>query len=110
MLTVHIDFFKVIVELILIVLLYNFKTMFMLRLLIYIYGYFKLLPTLIIFLIKVYQNVAPDRIRNKCRFEPSCSNYTIETFRKYHLIKAFIKSTNRIYRCSSKNSGGYDYP
>lgn len=44
----------------------------------------------------------------RCRFYPSCSEYTVQAFRKYGLIRGFIKSVWRILKCNPWNPGGYD--
>ena len=79
-------------------------------------GVFAVLAVLIIFikpvfiwLVKLYQKVAPDCIRNRCRFEPSCSQYMILAVEKYGFLKGFIKGWKRIKRCVPPNSG-YDLP
>lgn len=59
--------------------------------------------------IKLYQKYAPDSIRNKCRFEPSCSEYMILAIEKYGLIKGLQKGICRLKRCNI-NDGGYDFP
>ena len=59
--------------------------------------------------VKVYQRYAPDTVRNKCRFEPSCSEYMILAIEKYGLIKGARKGINRLRRCNV-NDGGFDYP
>lgn len=64
---------------------------------------------MIIFLILVYQRYAPESIRNKCRFEPSCSEYMILSINKYGLLKGLKKGIKRCKRCNI-NDGGYDYP
>lgn len=64
---------------------------------------------MIIFLILVYQRYAPENIRNKCRFEPSCSEYMILSINKYGLLKGLKKGIKRCKRCNI-NDGGYDYP
>lgn len=64
---------------------------------------------IIIFLIKIYQKLAPISIRSKCRFEPSCSNYMLTSLEKYGLLKGLIKGVKRLNRCNI-NNGGYDYP
>lgn len=63
----------------------------------------------VIGLIHIYQRYAPDSIRNKCRFEPSCSEYMILSIEKYGLIKGVRKGIKRLKRCNIHN-GGYDYP
>lgn len=59
--------------------------------------------------VKVYQRYAPDTVRNKCRFEPSCSEYMIIAIEKYGFIKGARKGINRLRRCNV-NDGGFDYP
>ncbi|MCO7626141.1 membrane protein insertion efficiency factor YidD [Pseudomonas fluorescens] len=53
--------------------------------------------------------MAPERLRSACRFEPSCSNYSILAFQKYGFIKGVDLTARRICRCRYPN-GGTDYP
>lgn len=59
--------------------------------------------------IKIYQRYAPDSLRNKCRFEPSCSEYMILAIEKYGLIKGLQKGICRLKRCNI-DGGGFDFP
>lgn len=43
-----------------------------------------------------------------CRFQPTCSQYTIEAIEKYGAIKGLWLGFKRILRCHPKNPGGYD--
>ena len=63
----------------------------------------------IICLIRIYQRYAPDSVRNKCRFEPSCSQYMILSLQKYGLVKGLKKGIDRLKRCNI-NGGGFDFP
>lgn len=63
----------------------------------------------IICLVHIYQRYSPDSIRNKCRFEPSCSQYMIKSVEKYGVIKGVLKGINRLRRCNISN-GGFDEP
>ena len=63
----------------------------------------------VICLIKHYQKTAPQKLRESCRFVPSCSNYMIIAIDKYGLLKGVILGFKRIYRCKAPN-GGIDYP
>jgi len=63
---------------------------------------------LIIFFIKLYQIVISPISLGKCRFTPSCSNYTIEAVIKYGSIRGTIMGIKRIMRCNPFNPGGYD--
>ena len=64
---------------------------------------------IIICIIKIYQRYAPTSLREKCRFEPSCSEYMILAIEKYGFIKGVKKGINRLKRCNI-NNGGFDYP
>ena len=57
----------------------------------------------------VYKAFAPNSVRNKCRFEPTCSTYMIMAIRKYGLAVGLYKGFGRILRCKPPN-GGIDYP
>lgn len=59
--------------------------------------------------IKIYQRYAPSNLRNKCRFEPSCSEYMFLAIEKYGVCKGVKKGIGRLHRCNI-NGGGYDYP
>ena len=60
-------------------------------------------------IVKLYQRFAPASLRNKCRFEPSCSQYMVLSIQKYGAFKGLKKGVGRICRCNVKH-GGFDYP
>jgi putative component of membrane protein insertase Oxa1/YidC/SpoIIIJ protein YidD len=64
----------------------------------------------IIGVVRLYQHYAPERIRRKCIFKPTCSEYMILALEKYGLIKGLYKGMYRMFfRCK----GFYysvDYP
>ena len=64
---------------------------------------------ILICLVRIYQRYAPASIRNKCRFEPSCSVYMLQCLEKYGLFRGLKKGINRLQRCNIDN-GGFDYP
>lgn len=64
---------------------------------------------LVIRMIKKYQEVAPRRIREACRFTPSCSEYMILSLKKYGLFDGLILGLKRWSRCHPPN-GGIDNP
>lgn len=70
---------------------------------------FLFLKRILICSIHIYQHFAPDSIRMKCRFEPSCSQYMILAIEKYGVLKGIKTGINRLRRCKVGN-GGYDYP
>ena len=60
-------------------------------------------------LIHFYQRTAPRRIRESCRFEPSCSEYMILSLEKFGLINGLKKGITRLKKCKPP-FGGTDYP
>lgn len=60
--------------------------------------------------IKLYQHYAPEEIRRRCLFKPTCSEYAILAIKKYGLIIGLIKAYIRIvYKCRG-NIYRIDYP
>lgn len=62
----------------------------------------------VIWLVHLYQNKAPDKVRLKCAMEPSCSVYMILAVNKYGVIRGVYKGIRRLFRCG--NERGVDYP
>ena len=60
-------------------------------------------------LILTYQRLAPVRLRQTCRFEPSCSHYMLIAIERYGVYKGVAKGVRRLCRCHPPN-GGIDYP
>ncbi len=67
------------------------------------------LKRILICFVQMYQRFAPDSVRSKCRFEPSCSQYMILSLRKYGLWTGLAKGIDRLKRCNT-SGGGFDYP
>jgi putative membrane protein insertion efficiency factor len=61
-----------------------------------------------ILLIKIYQYAISPLIGPKCRFTPTCSNYSLHAFKKYGLFKGFWLTVKRISRCHPWGGSGYD--
>ena len=62
-----------------------------------------------IFSVRVYQRLAPEKVRKRCRYEPSCSHYMIASLEKYGFFKGFAKGITRWRSCKPPN-GGFDFP
>jgi hypothetical protein len=63
----------------------------------------------LIFVIKVYQKmVSPILGRNKCRFYPTCSSYSVEAISKFGALKGGYLSIKRILKCQPFHPGGVD--
>jgi len=44
----------------------------------------------------------------KCKYYPSCSEYTIHAIEKYGSLKGIFLGIKRILRCNPFSKGGYD--
>jgi len=60
-------------------------------------------------LIHLYRECAPLRIRNACRFEPTCSNYALICLREYGFWRGWWRTLGRLFRCRPPH-GGVDHP
>ena len=63
----------------------------------------------VIWLVRLYQYKAPDRVRLKCVFYPSCSEYMILAVQKYGTVHGLCRGISRLLRCHAPN-GGEDFP
>ena len=61
-----------------------------------------------ILLIKTYRLFLSPFVGSNCRFDPTCSEYGVQAFKKHNLIKAFVLTTKRVFRCNPFSSGGAD--
>ena len=60
-------------------------------------------------MVLMYKAFAPMHVRERCRFQPTCSTYMIMAIKKYGLFIGVIKGINRLSRCKPPN-GGIDLP
>lgn len=61
-----------------------------------------------ILIIKTYKAVISPLLPPSCRFYPTCSEYSVQAFEKYGVIRGGVMSLWRILRCNPLNKGGYD--
>ena len=57
----------------------------------------------------VYRHLRPNKIGNRCAFEPSCSRYSEVCFRCFGFRKGLRLTLSRLHRCGPK-CGGVDLP
>ncbi len=61
-------------------------------------------------MVRLYQWTLSPILGYRCRFQPTCSAYFIESVRKYGAIKGSWRGVLRICRCHPWHPGGYDPP
>ncbi len=60
--------------------------------------------------IRLYQHYAPEDVRRRCLFKPTCSEYSIMAIKKYGLIIGLIKAYIRIFKKCKGNIYRIEYP
>ncbi|PHX74110.1 MAG: membrane protein insertion efficiency factor YidD [Chitinophagaceae bacterium] len=68
----------------------------------------KVLIAPFVLLINLYRWTISPWIGPKCRYTPTCSQYALDAFRKYGVIKGFWRSLKRVSRCHPWGGSGYD--
>ncbi|HEX5801562.1 MAG TPA: membrane protein insertion efficiency factor YidD [Azospira sp.] len=63
---------------------------------------------LLVLLIRFYQYAISPLLGSRCRFHPSCSEYTAEAIQKHGVWKGARLGMKRISRCHPWHPGGYD--
>ena len=61
-----------------------------------------------ILLIRFYQKFISPLFPAKCRYYPTCSQYTLEAIQEYGAMKGTYLGIKRILRCHPFHEGGYD--
>ena len=61
-----------------------------------------------IIIIKAYQNLISPLLGTNCRFQPTCSTYTIEAIKKFGALQGIILGSKRIIKCRPGGECGYD--
>ncbi|WP_343485628.1 membrane protein insertion efficiency factor YidD [Allomuricauda sp. d1] len=68
----------------------------------------KILVAPFIFLVRVYQYGISPYTPATCRYQPTCSAYTVEALQKHGLFKGGWLAIKRIFSCHPWGGSGYD--
>jgi uncharacterized protein len=60
--------------------------------------------------VRFYQRGISPLIGPSCRYQPTCSEYTVQAINKYGVIRGIFRGSLRILRCHPFSRGGYDPP
>ncbi|MFL2844056.1 MAG: membrane protein insertion efficiency factor YidD [Alphaproteobacteria bacterium] len=67
-----------------------------------------LLVKLCIFLINLYKKLISPFLMKSCRYEPTCSSYSLEAFKRFGFMIGLKLTVKRIIRCHPWGGHGYD--
>jgi len=56
--------------------------------------------------IRAYKERVSPSLGTNCRYVPTCSEYGLESYRRYGFVKATAKTAWRLLRCNPLNGGG----
>jgi putative membrane protein insertion efficiency factor len=62
----------------------------------------------LIWLIRGYQYGISPYLGRSCRFQPTCSEYAVESLERHGIIQGLWLAVRRIGRCHPWHPGGYD--
>ena len=68
----------------------------------------KILVKLLVQFIKIYRFFSPFFYRGTCRFNPTCTDYTIQSISKFGPIIGIYKSAIRLSKCHPFGKHGFD--
>ncbi|MDD6187846.1 MAG: membrane protein insertion efficiency factor YidD [Oscillospiraceae bacterium] len=67
-----------------------------------------MIKKIFIFPIRIYQKFISPMLGAKCRYYPTCSEYTVQAIETHGVIKGIVLGAYRIIRCNPWSKGGYD--
>ena len=70
----------------------------------------KIIASFFILLIKIYQICLSPFLGKNCRFNPTCSVYTVEAMTKYGALKGSYLSIKRLIKCHPFSKSDYYDP
>jgi putative membrane protein insertion efficiency factor len=59
-------------------------------------------------MVRGYQLTLSPLLGRRCRFHPSCSQYFIDSVRKYGAVRGALRGLWRLARCHPFHPGGFD--
>lgn len=67
-----------------------------------------LLATPVILIIKLYQIIISPLLGSNCRYQPTCSQYSVQALEQWGIFYGLFLSLKRIVRCHPWGDSGYD--
>lgn len=61
-------------------------------------------------MLRFYKREISPLLPNSCRFVPTCSEYSMEAYKKYGVAKGTVLTAWRLCRCNPLGGSGFDPP
>jgi putative membrane protein insertion efficiency factor len=65
--------------------------------------------TLAVAPIRAYQVLVSPLLGNRCRYHPSCSQYSVDAIREWGVLRGAVLAGWRLLRCNPWSHGGVDH-
>jgi putative membrane protein insertion efficiency factor len=60
--------------------------------------------------IRLYQRLISPAIPQRCKYHPSCSEYAVQSVRRFGILRGLVLAAWRLLRCNPWSHGGVDFP
>lgn len=58
--------------------------------------------------IRLYQRFISPALPRRCKYEPTCSRYSVQAVEEYGILRGLVLAMWRLLRCNPWSDGGYD--
>jgi uncharacterized protein len=59
--------------------------------------------------LRLYRMLVSPLLGRRCKYHPSCSQYAIDAFEEFGLVRGAVLTAWRLLRCNPWSHGGVDY-
>jgi putative membrane protein insertion efficiency factor len=59
--------------------------------------------------VRLYQLLVSPLLGRRCKYHPSCSQYALDAFEEFGLVRGALLAGWRLLRCNPWSHGGVDY-
>jgi uncharacterized protein len=60
--------------------------------------------------VRFYQRAISPALPARCKYHPSCSEYAVQSIKRFGLLKGVVLAAWRLLRCNPWSHGGVDFP
>ena len=58
--------------------------------------------------IRFYMRFISPALPRRCKYEPTCSLYAVQDFRRFGILRGLVLASWRLLRCNPFSHGGFD--